>query len=151
MTYLAPFESRHSFGYRSLPYCFECMFERTSPCCGANTNRFAILANQCAGCGNYRRNAYLNSFNRSRPCTTVADIRHSGDEASSIYGNGDAAHSGSTNADASSQYPSGDAYNCGDFATYAEAKAYFDAVPGDPSKLDNDGDGFPCESLPGAP
>jgi len=49
------------------------------------------------------------------------------------------------------QYLPGDAYNCGDFDTYAEAKAYFDAVPGDPSRLDNDGDGIPCESLPGAP
>ncbi len=49
------------------------------------------------------------------------------------------------------EYLPGDAYNCGDFATYAEAKAYFDAVSGDPSQLDGDGDGIPCESLPGAP
>jgi excalibur calcium-binding domain-containing protein len=50
-----------------------------------------------------------------------------------------------------SKYLPGDAYNCSDFATYAEAKAYFDAVPGDPSKLDSDHDGIPCESLAGAP
>ncbi len=48
-------------------------------------------------------------------------------------------------------YLPGNAYNCGDFANYAQAKAYFDAVPGDPSKLDADNDGIPCESLPGAP
>ena len=48
-------------------------------------------------------------------------------------------------------YKSGNAYNCSDFATYAQAKAYFDAMPGDPSKLDSDHDGIPCESLPGAP
>jgi len=45
----------------------------------------------------------------------------------------------------------GDAYNCSSFATYAQAKAYFNAVPGDPSKLDSDNDGIPCESLAGAP
>jgi hypothetical protein len=48
-------------------------------------------------------------------------------------------------------YPPGDAFNCSDFTTYAQAKAYLDAVPGDPSKLDQDKDGIPCESLPGAP
>jgi len=48
-------------------------------------------------------------------------------------------------------YLPGNAYNCGDFANYAAAKAYFDAVPGDPSQLDSDNDGIPCESLPGAP
>ena len=42
--------------------------------------------------------------------------------------------------------------NCGDFATWAEAKAVFDAFPGDPHGLDGtDQDGIPCESLPGAP
>ncbi len=42
--------------------------------------------------------------------------------------------------------------NCSDFATWAEAKAVFDAYPGDPFGLDgSDNDGIPCESLPGAP
>jgi hypothetical protein len=42
--------------------------------------------------------------------------------------------------------------NCSDFATWAEAKTVFDAYPGDPFGLDgSDGDGIPCESLPGAP
>jgi len=45
------------------------------------------------------------------------------------------------------QYRPGNAYHCSDFANYAQAKAYFDAVPGDPSKLDSDLDGKPCESL----
>jgi hypothetical protein len=43
-------------------------------------------------------------------------------------------------------------YNCGDFATYAEALAVYKAnLPGDPNDLDRDNDGIPCESLPGAP
>jgi hypothetical protein len=48
----------------------------------------------------------------------------------------------------------GDAKNCGDFATYAEAKAWYDTyfpAYGDVAHLDGDGDGIPCESLPGAP
>jgi Excalibur calcium-binding domain len=56
-----------------------------------------------------------------------------------------------TTAPSGGGYLPGDAYNCSDFRTYAEAKAYFDAVPGDPSHLDGDHDGIPCESLPGAP
>ncbi len=50
-------------------------------------------------------------------------------------------------------YP-GDTVNCPDFATYAQAKAYFDRYYpyyGDVAKLDADNDGIPCESLPGAP
>ena len=39
--------------------------------------------------------------------------------------------------------------NCGDFATHAEAQAFFDSQgPGDPHGLDSDGDGIACESLP---
>lgn len=35
--------------------------------------------------------------------------------------------------------------DCPDFATQAEAQAAFDAVPGDPERLDADGDGVACE------
>ena len=48
----------------------------------------------------------------------------------------------------------GDSKNCSDFATYAEAKAWFDTYfpfYGDIAGLDADGDGIPCQSLPGAP
>lgn len=39
--------------------------------------------------------------------------------------------------------------DCGDFKTHAEAQAFFSAAgPGDPHKLDSDGDGLACESLP---
>lgn len=42
-----------------------------------------------------------------------------------------------------------DLYNCGDFATWAEANAVYQAnLPGDPNDLDRDNDGIPCESLP---
>lgn len=44
----------------------------------------------------------------------------------------------------------GDAVNCSDFATYAEAKAWFDKYYpafGDVAKLDGDGDGVPCNAL----
>ena len=42
----------------------------------------------------------------------------------------------------------GDTKNCGDFATYAQAKAWFDTYYphyGDIAKLDQDGDRIPCE------
>ena len=47
-----------------------------------------------------------------------------------------------------------DTKNCGDFADYAEAKAWFDTYYeyyGDVANLDGDNDGEPCESLPGGP
>ena len=48
----------------------------------------------------------------------------------------------------------GNSKNCGDFSTYAEAKAWFDTYfpsYGDVAGLDGDSDGEPCESLPGSP
>jgi hypothetical protein len=48
----------------------------------------------------------------------------------------------------------GDSKNCSDFATYAQAKSWFDTYfpkYGDVAHLDADHDGIPCESLPGAP
>tara|TARA_A200000113_G_scaffold183460_1_gene169772 strand:+ start:827 stop:1486 length:660 start_codon:yes stop_codon:yes gene_type:complete len=48
----------------------------------------------------------------------------------------------------------GDTKNCGDFADYAEAKAWFDTYYeyyGDVANLDSDDDLEPCESLPGGP
>lgn len=44
----------------------------------------------------------------------------------------------------------GDSKNCKDFASYGEAKAWFDKyypMYGDVAKLDGNGDGRPCESL----
>lgn len=38
--------------------------------------------------------------------------------------------------------------DCGDFASHADAQAFFDqAGPGDPHKLDGDGNGLACEGL----
>jgi hypothetical protein len=48
----------------------------------------------------------------------------------------------------------GNTKNCGDFATWADAEAWFlTYLPyyGDVGQLDADNDGIPCESLPGAP
>lgn len=48
----------------------------------------------------------------------------------------------------------GDTKNCSDFRTWAEAQAWFDLYfphYGDVARLDADGDGIACESLPGAP
>ena len=50
--------------------------------------------------------------------------------------------------------PFGPDRNCGDFDTYEEARDFFLAAGGpaeDPHKLDSNGDGEPCESLPGGP
>jgi 5-methylcytosine-specific restriction endonuclease McrA len=48
----------------------------------------------------------------------------------------------------------GNSRNCGDFDSYAEAKEWFDTYfpdYGDVARLDSNGDGKPCESLPGGP
>lgn len=48
----------------------------------------------------------------------------------------------------------GDSKNCNDFATWAQAQAWFNTYYpyyGDIAKLDGDNDGIACESLPGAP
>jgi hypothetical protein len=42
---------------------------------------------------------------------------------------------------------SGNIYNCGDFSSCSEVMGYFNACSGDPSELDGDNDGRPCESL----
>lgn len=44
---------------------------------------------------------------------------------------------------------SGGDKDCTDFATHAEAQAFFESAgQGDPHRLDRDGDGIACESLP---
>jgi hypothetical protein len=48
----------------------------------------------------------------------------------------------------------GDNVNCTDFATWAQANAYYQTYfpyYGDVARLDQDNDGIPCETLPGAP
>lgn len=40
-------------------------------------------------------------------------------------------------------------YDCSDFSTHSEAQEYFEQRgPGDPDRLDRDGDGSACETLP---
>jgi len=41
-----------------------------------------------------------------------------------------------------------DTYNCGDFSTQAEAQEVFEYCGDDIHRLDGDGDGVACESLP---
>lgn len=56
----------------------------------------------------------------------------------------------SRRADATGLPNPGDSKNCKDFASYGEAKAWFDKyypMYGDVAKLDGNGDGRPCESL----
>lgn len=40
----------------------------------------------------------------------------------------------------------GDIYNCDSFGSCAEMWSYWNSCPGDPSRLDRDNDGYPCES-----
>ena len=42
---------------------------------------------------------------------------------------------------------SGNQYNRSDFSTCSQVMSYFNACPGDPSRLDGDHDGRPCEKL----
>ncbi len=45
--------------------------------------------------------------------------------------------------------PSGEDRDCGEFTSQDEAQAFFEAAgAGDPHRLDSDGDGVACESLP---
>jgi len=44
-----------------------------------------------------------------------------------------------------------EAMNCADFASQADAQAFFDADPEDPNGLDEDGDGIACETTFGDP
>jgi micrococcal nuclease len=41
----------------------------------------------------------------------------------------------------------GNLYNCDDFSSCEEVMSYWETCPGDPSRLDGDHDGRPCESL----
>jgi micrococcal nuclease len=41
----------------------------------------------------------------------------------------------------------GNLYNCGDFSSCEEVMSYWQACPGDPSRLDGDHDDKPCESI----
>jgi micrococcal nuclease len=43
----------------------------------------------------------------------------------------------------------GNIYNCSDFSSCAEVMSYWNACPGDPSHLDGDYDGRPCEAICG--
>ncbi|MBI2020510.1 excalibur calcium-binding domain-containing protein [Candidatus Daviesbacteria bacterium] len=55
---------------------------------------------------------------------------------------------GNTNTYGGSSSSGGDK-DCSDFSTHAEAQAFFEAAgPGDPHRLDRDGDGIACETLP---
>jgi micrococcal nuclease len=56
-----------------------------------------------------------------------------------------------TVSDALPYDPNGPDRDCGDFATHAEAQAFFEAAGGpgsDPHRLDGDHDGVACETLP---
>jgi|GEM_PF-3196719 len=44
---------------------------------------------------------------------------------------------------------SGDRFDCSDFSSCLEVRNYFSMCGGDPSRLDEDNDGIPCESLCG--
>ncbi len=59
-----------------------------------------------------------------------------------------------SNAPGTKYDPDGPDRNCSDFETWSEAQAFFEAAGGpesDRHRLDRDGNGIACESLPGAP
>ena len=61
-----------------------------------------------------------------------------------------------TTGPSSSEQPAdpGNVMNCSDFVSYQEALAWYETYApwyGDVARLDGDGDGEPCESLPGGP
>ena len=67
---------------------------------------------------------------------------------------GGTAGTGGTGSDGQAPANPGDTKNCGDFATWAAAQDWYDTYYpyyGDVARLDSNGDGIVCESLPGAP
>ena len=83
----------------------------------------------------------------------ISEDGSGGDSCEMIYTPSQNSSTTSSNEQSKPDNP-GDTKNCGDFADYAEAKAWFDTYYeyyGDVAKLDNDDDLEPCESLPGGP
>ena len=68
--------------------------------------------------------------------------------------NSDAASKSSAKPAATPTPKSRDTHNCSDFDTWSEAQTFFESEGGpgsDPHRLDRDGDGVACQSLPGSP
>lgn len=66
----------------------------------------------------------------------------------------DAARAPTPTSSNTSRNTSRDTHNCSDFDTWSEAQNFFESQGGpasDPHRLDRDGDGVACQSLPGAP
>ena len=66
----------------------------------------------------------------------------------------DAAESSIAKSTGSSRSGARDTYNCSDFETWSEAQSFYESEGGpgsDPHRLDGDGDGVACQSLPGSP
>jgi len=84
--------------------------------------------------------------------TASADGSYTVDAALSTAGGGSAREPEAVpNATPLPYDPLGEDRDCGDFSTQAEAQAFFEAAGGpgsDPHRLDSDGDGVVCESLP---
>jgi len=82
--------------------------------------------------------------------TASADGTYTVDAAPSTADGGSAREPEAVpNAIPSPYDPSEGDRDCGDFSTQAEAQAFFEAAgEGDPHRLDSDGDGVVCESLP---
>lgn len=88
---------------------------------------------------------------RTRPqiVTAVPQSNTSTNNTSSNSGNTSSSNSSSqSQSQSQSQWNcSGDIYNCSSFSSCSEMRSYWNACPGDPSRLDgNDNDGRPCES-----
>tara|TARA_B100000963_G_C22534840_1_gene629272 strand:- start:201 stop:866 length:666 start_codon:yes stop_codon:yes gene_type:complete len=83
----------------------------------------------------------------------ISENGSGGDSCEMIYTPSHNSSTTSSNEQSKPENP-GDTKNCGDFADYAEAKAWFDTYYeyyGDVANLDSDDDLEPCESLPGGP
>lgn len=88
---------------------------------------------------------YVHSSLLARGVVSIAPVVVSGSSSTSS-----GAANTSVPAPTASQFTcAGDQYNCSSFNSCSAVMAYFNACPGDPSKLDNDNDGTPCESLCG--
>ena len=82
--------------------------------------------------------------------TASADGSYTVDTTPSTAGGGEAREPEAVpNAIPPPHDSSGEDRDCGDFSSQTEAQAFFEAAgAGDPHRLDSDGDGVVCESLP---
>lgn len=98
----------------------------------SNNNRFFIHENSI-------------TFRGATPIVPTVDWRQ---EVQPVYYGNDNTSQNNSSSSSQSQYTcSGNQYDCSSFRSCSDMRNYFNSCPGDPSRLDGDNDGIPCEDM----